>query len=293
MAVVALPELDRPAGPMQWPGGLPGGLPGGFPIVTGLSGWRILGLALLGVTLAFLAVTLFAAQAAAPPPPTASAPIVPRQWVDIVAPSPLFSLDSPEFGKQPSLYEARRQIGNGDRRDILTFGRFDNGASSYLHLSLHRAGSRTEPQATFFVELARRAAEAALAVTRSDQPALLATRFGDFEVADVVLARGTTQSACLGFRFHAETPGFDVAGFACGGEGKPVDGTALACTLDRLDLVSADADQDLGQFFATARLEHDRSCGGGLMAMRAAPQGLSRQGKRILKSTDHAKKAYR
>ena len=228
---------------------------------------RSLGLALLGVALAFLVVALFEAGAAAPAP-SAPAPTLPRQWVDIVRPSPFFALDSPEFGKEPSLYEARRHARGGGRRDILTFGRFDGGATPYLHLSLYRIGSETASSATFFVELARRAAEAALAVTRSDQPAPLATRFGDFEVADVVLARGPAQAACLGFRFHAEKPGFRVAGFACGGAGKPLARTVLACALDRLDLVSAGADRDLGQFFATARLERDRSCGGGLTPAR-------------------------
>ena len=286
MAVVALPELTWPAGAAQWPG-----RPArSFRAVAQLTGWRILGLALVGMALAFLVVTLFGARVAAPPP-TEPAPTLPPQWVDIVRPSPLFALDSPEFGKEPSLYAARRQAGGGGRRDILTFGQFDGGATPYLHLSLYQLGSETEPPATFFVEMARRAAEAALAVTRSDQPALLATRFGNFEAADVVLVRGTTQAACLGFRFHAETPGFDVAGFACGGAGRPLDATLLACTLDRLDLVSPGADQELGQFFATTRLGHDRSCGNRLTPARPAPQDSPRKAKRTLKSTDRAKKA--
>jgi hypothetical protein len=292
MAVATLPQPYRPAGAAPRPDGLARTFRAVARLLRQPGCGRNLGLALLGVALAFLVVALFEAGAAAPAP-RAPAPTRPRQWVDIVRPSPVFALESPEFGKEPSLYAARRHASGGGRQDILTFGRFDGGATPYLHLSLYRIGSGTASSATFFVELARRAAEAGLAVTRSDQPAPLATRFGDFEVVDVVLARGPAQAACLGFRFHAENPGFRVVGFACGGAGKPLEKTVLACALDRLDLVSAAADRNLGQFFAAARPERDRSCGGGLTAARPARQDLPRKAVQNLKSTDHMKKASR
>jgi hypothetical protein len=221
------------------------------------AGWgRIAGLALLGAVLALLADLGFERQAALPLP-DAPAPDAASRWVEIESPAPLFALDAPEFAKAPALYQARRQMPGGTRQDMLTFGHFDGGAA-YLYLSLTRPGAETGPPAPFFVAMARHAAEAGLAVTRSDQPAPLATRFGAFETADVALERAAAQASCLGFRFEGK--GLHIAGLACGA-GRPPERNALACSLDRLGLVPASADADLGRFFKTAAARHDQACG--------------------------------
>lgn len=292
MAVVTLPEFYRPAGAVQWPDGLARSFRAVAPLLQKPSFRCAVWLALLGAALGGLAGTR--SEVGAPEPPaSAPAPTQPLQWIDIVRPSPLFTLASPDFSQAPSAYAARADVEGGGRRDILTFGTFDGGATPYLHLSLYRNGSEAAPSATFFVDLARRAGEVELAVTRSGQPASLSTRFGDFEVADVVLAHGTAQTACLGFRFHRESPDFDVAGFACGGAGEPFSRTRLACTLDRLDLVSADADQGLGQFFTAARSDHKNACESGPGPASPTPQRSPRKAKQNPKSTDRAKKVSR
>jgi hypothetical protein len=273
MAVVTLPGVSRPVGASHWPG---------WPA-------RALRTVLLGLVFALLASNLFRADDATPAP-SLPAPKVLRRWVDIVPPTPFFALDAPEFGNQPSIFAAQRYALGSGRRDILSFGQFDGGATPYLHLSLYRIGSEATPPADFFLELARTATEAALALTRSEQPTLLATRFGDFEVADIVLARGAAQAACLGFRLRAARPGFDAAGFACGSPSEPPARKVLACTLDRLKLVTPGGDRDLDQFFAITRPELDLSCGDGRASVRPAPQN-ARRAKRVLKSTDRTKKA--
>ena len=291
MAVVTLSEPHRPVRATQWADGMTQR----FHAVAQLrrhSSYRLVfGLVVLGTALAVVLVAVFGVDAAAP---TANDPATPapRRWVEIVRPSPLLDLDLPAFGKEPSLYDARRLANGNRRRDTLAIGRFD-GVTPYFRLSLDRIGSAPAPSRTFFVEMALRAADAALAVTRTDQPASLATRFGDFEVADVVLARGVTRGACLGFRFQAEKPSFRIVGFGCGSAGKPLGRTFLACTLDRLDLAPSGADRDLSQFFARARIKRNRNCGGARMPARHVRRSVPRKVKWLRKSTGHAKTASR
>ena len=76
MAVVTLPEPYRPAGAAQWPDGLARSFRAVARPLRQPGCGRTLGLALLGVALAFLVVALFEAGAAAPAP-SAPAPTLP------------------------------------------------------------------------------------------------------------------------------------------------------------------------------------------------------------------------
>ena len=258
MVVVTRPEPARSLAALQPPAQQPRAVPDFLHLCREAGSGRLAGLALLGAILVVLLNVRLAPGAAAPAP--VPAPARTDRWVEIDNPSPLFVLDSAAFGKLPRLYEARRAEHGGGRRDMLTFGRFDGSGDSYLFLSLAKAGAATPP-APFFVALARPAAEAALALTRSGEPTPLATRFGAFEIADVTLARQAIQASCLGFRFDAEASRFHIAGLACGGARRPLERARLACSLDGLSLVSADADSNLGLFFQSAKPRRDRLCG--------------------------------
>jgi hypothetical protein len=152
-----------------------------------------------------------------------------------------------------------RRNGPG-RQDALTFGD-GPGAGDWLRLSVQQAGPLDPAPGSFYLDLARAAARAGVAVTRAALPGLLATRFGAFEAAEVELARGEASHACLGFRLLAGTPDLRITGLACGREGPP-DRAALACTLDGLHLLTPGVDAGLARFFAAARpdMEAARDC---------------------------------
>jgi hypothetical protein len=179
-------------------------------------------------------------------------------WLDIGRPIELYALQSPEFGREPRLYEARRHRSGGGRRDVLTYGAAF-GAGPYLRLSLYRVGTEPAPAASFFVDLARQAAQAGLAVTRSAQPVPLETKFGAFETADVVLGQGPSDAACLAFRLDAAGVDFRINGLACGTEAAP-DRASLSCVIDRLDLISGSGDPPLLRFFTQAEQARGQSC---------------------------------
>ena len=216
--------------------------------------------------------------AAVPRPRDASpadivATVPPPAWLDIVKPVQVFSLQASELANLPMVYSARRRSTGGGREDVLAFGTLA-GDKPALRLRIFRAETGATPAPPLYVAVARQAAEAGLSVGRSGLPDLMNTRFGPFEIADIVLTRGPqaeaprvgTMATCGGFRLVNERPGLTITGLACGGA-DPWPRKPLACLLDRLDLASGGDDGQLIDFFAATELKRDGACGG----MRLGP----------------------
>jgi hypothetical protein len=179
-------------------------------------------------------------------------------WVDIQKPFRLFALNAPEWGREPA-YTAERNRAGGGRRDHLSFGTF--GAGAWLQVTLYRPGAEDPDPAPFSVEMARHAAPAGLATSRIGQQKPLPTRLGRFEVADLTLAPGVSAPImpCLAFRL-TDTRVVQIGGFACGTPGRPIERHRLACTLDRIDLLSAGDDTELRTFFTGAKAQLGAAC---------------------------------
>jgi hypothetical protein len=219
----------------------------------------ILAVLLLG----FGVVVLAAAQSSEEPVEVArtEVPLLP-QWIDIVKPIEIFSLDAPDLAKDTKFYLARRNRDGGGRQDTLGFGQL-KAQDPFLRLMIYRVGSEAPLRVSFYVDLARRAAAAELSVTHSLQPQESMTRFGRFEVADLdLIEKDGSATPCLGFRSaNGEAP-LQMIGFACGTEAKPLSRPGLVCLIERLDLNSAGEDQVLGRFFAEAELKRTPTCAG-------------------------------
>ena len=209
-----------------------------------------------------LIVSLLALPAAQQNGPIAAPHVVKPAWLEISRPFRLFALAGSDWGREPTSYTAERHRDGGGRRDHLSFGTFDSN-QPWLHVTLYRIGSEEAVLAPFFVDMARRAAPAGLAVARMGQPDKLPTRFGAFEVADFTLEGRSGASGqstrCLGFRL-AKPDVLQIGGFACGAPGKPIDQARLACMLDRIDLVSAGDDTQMRAFFTGAVGEVGAAC---------------------------------
>jgi hypothetical protein len=236
----------------------------------------------LGVALVFSGALVFSLLSLPVPQRDTSiaAPHVTKLvWVEIVKPLRLFALAAPDWGRGPTSYTAQRHRDGGGRRDNLTFGTFGTD-QPWLHLTLYRLGADVAVVAPFFVDMARRAAPAGLAVARMGQPAPLPTRFGTFEVADFTLAgqagAAGSSTQCLGFRLRGGKI-LQIGGFACGAPGQPVSRQRLACTLDRIDLISAGDDTELRGFFTGAPIGPGPACRQPEMATASQGSG-ARQG---------------
>lgn len=183
-------------------------------------------------------------------------------WTEIIQPLALFNVSAPALAKAARGYAARRNVAGGGRQDILTFGQ-PNGPSPYLRLQLYRVGSEPAPAVPLYVDLARAAAQADLWIGRSLTPVLMPTRFGAFELAEVELTGDKIPAVpCLGFRGAALSGKFQISGFACGAEGKPITQPGLSCLIDRLDLNAAGDDKALAAFFAVSELRRNPACVG-------------------------------
>ncbi len=190
-----------------------------------------------------------------------AAPPAPPIWVDVKHPIHLYELAGSDFGKLDLTYQAKRRGLGSERQDILRYGGFDDGTPS-LELSINRKAAPGDEGVGLFVVMARLAADAHLSVVRSGLATSIGTRFGPFETADIVVARGSEARSCLGFQLQPgpQPRSVDIAGFACGTEAKPVDRAALACVIDRIDLVSAGEDDRLRDFFVEAERRRAGEC---------------------------------
>ncbi len=143
----------------------------------------------------------------------------------------------------------------GGRRDVM---RWTNEAGKPVaELDIYREGGE--------FDLARPAA-ADLAVQMGlgtasplEQAGLIATKFGP-----VALFRptGTTEGAraCLGYLKRSEEPALQISGFSCLGDTLPARRAAIACTLNRLTLLTSGNEPKLAELFAHAELKR-RGCG--------------------------------
>jgi hypothetical protein len=179
----------------------------------------------------------------------------PPLWQPIAQPAALFGLDVPDLQGLPFAYEARRE-GDEAREDTLTFGSAEADARPYARLVVQHSAQPEPRGSSFFVDLARRAADAGLAVARSAPASGLSTKFGVADVADVALS-GNTERACLGFRLSHADSVFRLGGWLCGPGGQPAR-RQLACLIDGLSLRGNDT--GLRALFAQAERQRDPAC---------------------------------
>ena len=243
---------------------------------------RRLEVALVGGLVGVLAVGSFISAVEAPPAPELIKPAPAGVWMDVTRPLAMFSFDSPEFAPAPAVYAMRRHTTGGGREDILTFGDFA-GDGAWLRLTIHQVGEEGAADQSLFVETARRASAAGLALDNLSNPAALPTRFGVAEWADARLsaaAGGATRENCAAFRFGESRPALRVNGLACGPAGQAYNRSQLSCLVGRIDLIAAGGDEKLQKFFARSELARDANCRPARRAPGHATPGKARHAPR-------------
>ncbi len=139
----------------------------------------------------------------------------PRDWTDpprseVVAPravasaEPLLTLiatASDPTALPPQAEPSRWDPTRGQREDSVSQGSFDAIEAPWLLVTATDPGTaRAEPAPSLFVTLVRRAADGrGLAVTRTGERGVVATRYGSFETVEAVLS-GDGARTCTGFR---------------------------------------------------------------------------------------------
>ena len=179
------------------------------------------------------------------------------EWVPLNRPVPHFALGMGDIEGQPVRLSARRDQASGLREDIIEAGQFA-GDGALLHLTIRRASPPRD--GSLFVVQSRHAADFNLSVARSAQPTALSSKFGQIEVADMMLAEGTSQRPCLSFRHSPDDAPFSFQGWLCGTTARAADRQQLTCLIDRLNLINAGDARALRTAFSKAELNRPSVC---------------------------------
>lgn len=177
-------------------------------------------------------------------------------WTAIPEPKPHYAVDLPQLKSLPQIHEARRHA-NGGREDKLVYGVFES-EQPYLRLAVFRGPHEAERPASFFLDLARRAGEAGLAVVRSGLAATVPTKLGALETAEVVLS-DAFERPCLAFRLRHDETGVAAHGWYCA-PAEPRAAFEPACLVDRLAALPAAGDAALKAAFARADRRRNPGC---------------------------------
>lgn len=173
------------------------------------------------------------------------------------SPGPLLALDAsdPTAKAEPPRWNAA----TGLREDALTQGSFDAIEAPFLRLTMTEAGPTSEPAASLFITLARRAAEMrGLSVVRTGVRGAIETKFGRFETVEATLS-GEGTRLCTGFAAIG-TKAMRIDGWLCGVLGQAPEPQAVACAIDGLKLAIA-ATPMIEVAFGEAELRRATGCG--------------------------------
>ena len=172
----------------------------------------------------------------------ASAPATKAGWSIAARSYPSFAVRLLDSAGKTETYEILRHP-DGGRKDILRWAPAA-GEKPIAELELYRPGQ----------EAAMAGAEAAIT-----GEGIVDSKFGP--VALFGIGNGATDSRrCLGFLKRLDAGNLRMSGFSCQGDSLPARRAAIACTLNRLVLLTAGNEPKLQEIFAQAELKR-AGCG--------------------------------
>jgi hypothetical protein len=166
---------------------------------------------------------------------------------------PAFALSKADSSEKAAAYTVLRHP-EGGRRDVMRWA--SEADKPIAELEIYREGGEFDVARPATADLAVRLGLGTN--TPLEQAGLIDTKFGP-----VVLFRptGTTQGmpSCLGYLKRSEEPALQISGFSCQDGTLPEQRAAIACTLNRLTLLTSGNGPKLAELFAHAELKR-RSC---------------------------------
>lgn len=217
----------------------------------------------LAVYAALLAVLAFGGMqvyAALPTDPAVPPEAPPTDWTDIARPHPSFGVEIGDFlSSQPSLL-ARRHAQGGGRRELLLWEGADPQFPR-LAIELYRPGSEQR-------ESGDGPADGQVEGAAEEMP----SKFGSFALSPSPGSAGAAQKMrCIQFQRNFEDPAVQISGLACDRAPAAKLKELIACSLDRIELISAGGDAKLAGLFARAELKRS-ACAPGRLPTAAIPQ---------------------
>lgn len=235
---------------------------GHWPRAVGFMGAGTIG----AIGLIFLGVALFPWQDTphATLPNQSRAPAAPEEWQAVEKPAMPVSIDMPEWKGLARSHEARRHARTRLREDVIAIGQPQSNALFARLVLARSANGEALPGGSFYLDVARRAAQAGLAVVKSETPSSLDTKFGPFEMAEADLATGSITRPCFAFRGPEGESGIRLTGFVCGTAEKKPDPRQLSCFIDRLE--PSIEDRTVRDLFRGTDIHRNPACRNGKVA---------------------------
>ncbi|MCK1358607.1 hypothetical protein [Bradyrhizobium sp. 199] len=166
---------------------------------------------------------------------------------------PAFALSKLDSSEKTASYSILRHP-EGGRRDVM---RWTGPAEQVLaELEIYREGGEFDVTRPATEDLAVQMGLGA--ATPLEQAGLIETKFGAVALFRPVAAMEGAR-ACLGYLKRSEEPALQISGFSCQGDTLPARRAAIACTLNRLTLLTSGNEPKLADLFARAELKR-RGC---------------------------------
>lgn len=174
-------------------------------------------------------------------------------WSEASRSHAAFALSRLDSLDKTASYNILRHPGGG-RRDVMRWAGEAN--KPLAGLEIYRQGDEFDLSRPATADLAVQMGLGA--ASPLEQAGLIDTKFGP-----VALFRptGTAEGmqACLGYLKRSEEPALQISGFSCQGDTLPARRAAIACTLNRLTLLTSGNEPKLAELFAHAELKR-RGC---------------------------------
>lgn len=176
-------------------------------------------------------------------------------WTAVARPQPAFSAPVADFSSYSESYEIFRHP-EGGRKDIIRW----SAATADIPLAqieLYRPGAELlalKPISDVAASLAQRSADSV------QTAGVIDTKFGPVALFQFAGQTSNTAHRCMGFAHSFETPRLQLSGWSCQGDTPQLQRQVIACTLDRLTMLSAGNDPKFAELFARAELRR-AGCG--------------------------------
>lgn len=172
------------------------------------------------------------------------------EWIDVTRPHAAFELINPDVSDYEANYAIRRHNLGGGRKDSLTWGEPGRSAR-YVMIEIYRPGGEIERFDDPANEIAARAGELGPAgAVKGSLP--IDTKFGRAAAVEFTIGRFGI-GHCIGFVHRFDAPRLQIAGISCSMD-SIVDRGTIACSLDRLTLLSSGNDIKVAELFARAEV---------------------------------------
>ena len=176
---------------------------------------------------------------------------------------PAFAVSRQDSSDKPATYNIFRHP-EGGRRDVLRWGTGEDRVTA--ELEIYRPGGEFDPAQPPAADLAARMGLGEAASL--EQAGLIDSKFGPVALFRRSGAAKPTPS-CLGYLKRIEDPPLTISGWSCQSDSVPAQRANIACTLNRLVLLTSGNEPKLAELFAHAELKRG-TCGA-----NAAPDWLS------------------